>query len=41
MVGCTGFGKTRIGLNLTDAFVKRNENASVLVVVPTQFLKDQ
>ncbi len=41
IVGCTGFGKTRIGLNLTDAFVKRNENASVLVVVPTQFLKDQ
>lgn len=41
IVGCTGFGKTRIGLNLTDAFVKRNENASILVVVPTQFLKDQ
>ena len=34
-------GKTRIGLNLIEAFVKRNENSSTLVVVPTQFLKDQ
>ena len=41
IVGCTGFGKTKIGLDLTSAFVKRNDNASILVVVPTQFLKDQ
>lgn len=41
IVGCTGFGKTRIGLNLADAFVKRNNDSSILVVVPTQFLKDQ
>ena len=41
IVASTGFGKTRIGLNLIDAFVKRNENASALIVVPTQFLKDQ
>lgn len=41
IVGCTGFGKTRIGLNLAEAFVKRSEDASILVVVPTQFLKDQ
>ena len=34
-------GKTRIGLNLIDAFVKRNENSSSLVIVPTQILKDQ
>ena len=34
-------GKTRIGLNLAEAFVKRNEKSSILVVVPTQFLKDQ
>lgn len=34
-------GKTRIGLDLAEAFVKRNEDASILIVVPTQFLKDQ
>lgn len=34
-------GKTRIGLNLIEAFVKRNEECSCLVVVPTQILKDQ
>ena len=41
VVGCTGFGKTRIALNLAEAFVKRNEKSSILIVVPTQFLKDQ
>ena len=34
-------GKTRIGLNLAEAFVKRNEKSSILIVVPTQFLKEQ
>lgn len=41
IVAATGFGKTRIGLNLIEAFVKRNEECSCLVVVPTQILKDQ
>lgn len=34
-------GKTRLGLNLIEAFVKRNDECSCLVIVPTQFLKDQ
>lgn len=34
-------GKTRTALNLIDAFVTKNEKVQVLVVVPTQFLKDQ
>ena len=34
-------GKTRIGLNLAEAFVKRNDESSILVIVPTQILKDQ
>lgn len=34
-------GKTRIALKLIDAFVRRDENTSVLVVVPTRILKDQ
>lgn len=41
VVACTGFGKTRMAINLIEAFVKRNENSSSLVIVPTQILKDQ
>lgn len=41
IVASTGFGKTRVALNLVDAFITKNETASVLVVVPTQVLKDQ
>lgn len=41
IVAATGFGKTRVGLNLIEAFVKRNDQCSCLVVVPTQILKDQ
>ena len=41
IVACTGFGKTRVALNLIDAFVTKNPTAQVLVVVPTQVLKDQ
>lgn len=41
VVACTGFGKTRIALNLSTAFVKRNESSSILVVVPTDTLKEQ
>lgn len=41
VVACTGFGKTRVALQLISAFVKRNELCSTLIVVPTQVLKDQ
>lgn len=36
-----GFGKTRVALNLIDAFTSKNPEAQTLVVVPTQILKDQ
>ena len=41
IVACTGFGKTRVALNLITAFAKRNEDASALIVVPTDVLKEQ
>lgn len=41
IVACTGFGKTRIALNLIAAFTKRNSDASSLVIVPTDALKEQ
>ena len=41
IVACTGFGKTRVALNLIDAFVTKNPQSHTLVVVPTQVLKDQ
>lgn len=41
IVAATGFGKTRCAINLIEAFVKRNEESSSLVIVPTQVLKDQ
>ena len=41
VVAATGFGKTRTAINLINAFVKRDENCSILVIIPTQVLKDQ
>ena len=41
VVACTGFGKTRVALNLISAFAKRNDDASSLIVVPTAVLKEQ
>lgn len=41
VVACTGFGKTRVALNLISAFAKRNDDASALIVVPTTVLKEQ
>ena len=41
VVACTGFGKTRVALNLISAFVKRNDQSSALIVVPTEPLKEQ
>lgn len=39
--GCTGFGKTRIGLNAIDRVLKKNPTAIVVVIVPNKPLKDQ
>lgn len=41
VVAATGFGKTKTAIDLIEAFVKRNDNSSSLVIVPTQVLKDQ
>lgn len=41
VVATTGFGKTRMGLMLASAFIKRDPTCSVLIVVPTQILKEQ
>lgn len=41
VVACTGFGKTRVALNLISAFVRRNEESTALIVVPTEPLKEQ
>lgn len=38
---CTGFGKSRITLMLIVSLLKSNSKASVLIVVPTEFLKEQ
>ena len=39
--GCTGFGKTRMGLMTIKALLKKYPEFRVLVVVPTTALKDQ
>lgn len=39
--GCTGFGKTRIGLITIKALLKKYPQFRVLVVVPTTTLKNQ
>lgn len=39
--GCTGYGKTRIGLNAIERVRTKYPNLSVLVVVPTDVLKQQ
>lgn len=41
VVAATGFGKTKVAIDLIGAFVKRNDDSSVLVIVPTQVLKEQ
>lgn len=37
----TGFGKTRVALDIIDLLVKKNSDLSVLIVVPTEILKEQ
>ena len=39
--GCTGFGKTRMGLMTIKALLKKYPQFRILVVVPTTALKDQ
>ena len=39
--GCTGYGKTRIGMNAIEKVMTKYPNLSVLVVVPTDVLKNQ
>jgi len=41
IVGATGFGKTRIGLNCAETIVKHYPNFRILVVVPTDTLQKQ
>ena len=39
--GCTGYGKTRIGLNAIEKVRTKYPNLSVIVVVPTDVLRNQ
>ena len=39
--GCTGYGKTRIGINAIKRVMTKYRNLSVIVVVPTDVLKNQ
>lgn len=37
----TGFGKTRVALNIIERFLTNRENEKIIVVVPTDNLRDQ
>ena len=37
----TGFGKTRVALDIIDLLVEKNPDIFVLIVVPTEILKEQ
>ena len=39
--GCTGYGKTRIGINAIEKVMTKYPSLSVIVVVPTDVLKSQ
>lgn len=41
VLGATGFGKTRVGLRAIKWFFKKNPESTVMVVVPTLYLKTQ
>ena len=41
LIAATGFGKTRVALMCIKKFLDKNPQASIMVVVPTQTLKDQ
>lgn len=38
---CTGSGKTRAGLLAIKSFINKNTNKKVVVIVPTEYLRDQ
>lgn len=44
-IGCieaaTGYGKTRVALLVIKSLVSKNSNSSIIIVVPTETLKDQ
>ena len=37
----TGFGKTRTALTLSELLIKKNPDAKILIVVPTEIIKNQ
>lgn len=37
----TGFGKTRTALTLSELLIKKNPNATILIVVPSEIIKNQ
>jgi superfamily II DNA or RNA helicase len=37
----TGFGKTRVALDIIDLLVHKNSDIFVLIIVPTEILKEQ
>lgn len=41
LIAATGFGKTRVALMCIKRFLDKNPQASVIVIVPTQTLKEQ
>lgn len=41
IVACTGFGKTRVATNLIQKLLKARPNHRILIVVPTDLLKEQ
>lgn len=41
IIGFTGFGKTYLSIQLYQRFIRKNPKAKILIVVPTQVLKEQ
>ena len=41
IVAATGFGKTRIGMDIIDLLLCKHKDVSILIVVPTILLKEQ
>ena len=41
IVACTGFGKTRTGINAIQLLLKKKPDAKILISVPTEVLKEQ
>jgi superfamily II DNA or RNA helicase len=41
VVACTGFGKTRVGIQTIQLLLKKKPDAQILISVPTDVLKEQ